>query len=106
MPASPSRPNALSFGSAGSLAASAAFSIAVARNLLIQVLGVLMVALMGLSAMPPAPIAIWTVVAVAVLAAEHGVLRLIMAGGRRSRAAERWAVALRILATTVYAFAA
>jgi signal transduction histidine kinase/CheY-like chemotaxis protein len=87
-------------------AASAAFSIGVARNLLVQTLGVAMVVVMGLSAGVPVLTMVWTAVAVAVLAAEHLLLRLIVAGGRYSRSAELWAPVLRILATCVYALAA
>jgi len=85
---------------------SAAFSIQVARNVIVQVVGIAMVAIMGLSATKWPLVAIWTALAIGTLALEHRLLRIIEAGGGFSRSAQLWSAPLRVLATTIYAIAA
>src|ERR1700679_1804678 len=83
-----------------------AFSVQLARNLVVQVLGIAMVALTGLSVLRWPAVLIWVVTVVAAIAAEHQCLRLVNRGARFSRAARIGAPALRVLITSIYAFAA
>jgi signal transduction histidine kinase/CheY-like chemotaxis protein len=83
-----------------------AFSIHLSRNMVVQGLGMTMVCLMGLAVFPWPAVLTWVVVALGVVAGENQCLRIIARGGPPVRMAMRWAAALRILATTVYAFAA
>ena len=83
-----------------------AFSIQLARNLLLQGLGLGMVSVMEFGVLPW-PVAVgWTISAIVVVPAEHRLLRLIAAGGRSSAVASAWAPAWRVLTTSVYALAA
>jgi signal transduction histidine kinase len=83
-----------------------AFSIQVGRNLAVQGMGLSMVSLMQFGVLPWPAALVWTLAAIGTLAAEHRVLRLVAGKGPLSEAAEAWAPALRVLATTVYAIAA
>ena len=85
---------------------SAAFSIQLNQNQVVQALGMGMVSLMGLTILPWLVVLAWTLVAIVAVAAEHHCLRLVAGGGRASQTAGAWAPALRVLATTVYAVAA
>ena len=82
-----------------------AFSVQLGRNLTLQVLGIGMVSLMGLTILPWGAVLAWTLVAAATLALEDHVLRLTTEVSRPSPAAEMWAPVLRVLATLVYAAA-
>lgn len=85
---------------------STAFAIHAGRNVVVQALGIAMVSLMGLTVLPWPLVLAWTLVVIAVIAAEHKLLRRMAGGMRFSRAAGVWAPALRIFATTLYAAAA
>jgi len=81
-------------------------SVQLGRNLVVQALGVTMVAVVGLTVLPWTSVLIWTLVIVAVVGAEDRCLRIAAHGGRLSTAARRTAPFLRIAATSVYALAA
>jgi signal transduction histidine kinase/ActR/RegA family two-component response regulator len=83
-----------------------AFSVHVSQNLIVQALGMAMVGLTALVVLPWLLVGAWTVVAVAIVAAEHRVLRLIASRDQDPGALRLWQAALRILATTTYAVAA
>ena len=83
-----------------------AFTIHLSRNLFVQVSGVGMVILMGLSVVPWRAVVVWSVAAIAVLAAENHLLRLTTRGRGVARSAPIWGPILRVLATSIYAFAA
>ncbi|HEY5007344.1 MAG TPA: ATP-binding protein, partial [Caulobacteraceae bacterium] len=83
-----------------------AFSIQINRNVAVQVLGMGMVSLMGLSVLAWPIVLGWTLIAVGALALEHRTLRLVASGGRYAQVAGFWAPALRVFATTLYALAA
>ena len=91
---------------AGAYVHPVAFSIHLSRNLIVQGLGLTMVVLMGLAVIPWPPIMAWAAVALVVVMAENQCLRVISRGGPAARTATRWASLIRILATSVYAFAA
>jgi two-component system, sensor histidine kinase len=76
------------------------------RNQVVQGLGITMVVLMGLSALPWPPVAIWTVAALACIGAENWLLRRISKQAASPLAARFWAPALRVIITTAYAVAA
>jgi signal transduction histidine kinase/CheY-like chemotaxis protein len=83
-----------------------AFAIQASRNLAVQAAGVGMVVLTGLIVLPWPAVAIWAAAAVAVVALEHQLLRVVARGGRFARRAAAVAPVLRVMATTLYAFAA
>ncbi|HEY3887925.1 MAG TPA: ATP-binding protein [Caulobacteraceae bacterium] len=83
-----------------------AFSIHISRNAAVQVLSMGMVSLIGLSVLAWPIVLGWTLVAVAALAVEHRILRLVAGGGRFAVTAGFWAPALRVVVTTLYALAA
>ncbi len=83
-----------------------AFSIHLSRNLVVQGSGLTMVCLMGLAVLPWLSVLIWTVAALVIVSAENYCLGVIARGGEAARKAIWWAPALRILATSIYAFAA
>jgi len=82
-----------------------AFVVHASRNVVVQAVGVGMVVLTGLNVIAWPYVAGWTAAAIAVLASEDQLLRMI-AAGRVSRRGLAWAPALRILATSLYALAA
>jgi len=84
----------------------AAFAIQIGRNPTVQAGGIAMVSLMGLTVIGWPAVLAWTVVAVLAAAGEDRLLRIVARGGRFSQAGARWAPALRILVTTLYAAAA
>jgi len=81
-------------------------SVQLGRNLVVQVLGVTMVVIVGLTVLPWRSVLIWTLMVAAVVVAEDSCLRIAAHGGRFSVAARRAAPFLRIAATSVYALAA
>jgi signal transduction histidine kinase/ActR/RegA family two-component response regulator len=83
-----------------------AFSIHLSRNVVVQATGMGMVILMGLSVLPWPSVLVWSVVALAAVTAENQLLRRIARTRNVSRAASAWAAVLRVLTTTIYAFAA
>ena len=83
-----------------------AFSVQISRNAVVQTLGMAMVSLTGLSIVPWPSVLAWAVFLVAVLTIENQLLRRIADDTRSAGAAEVWAPALRVLATTTYAAAA
>ena len=83
-----------------------ATSIQLGRNVVVQVLGLAMVALMGLAVLPWMIVFVWTVAAIAAVGSEIWLLQLAAGNGRHARAAGWWAPVLRVLATTLYAAAA
>ena len=83
-----------------------AFSIQIARNVAVQVLGVGMVVVMGLAVAPSPYVVGWAGVAFGALSVEHRVLRRVAEGGASSRRASAWAPVLRVFATSLYALAA
>jgi signal transduction histidine kinase/CheY-like chemotaxis protein len=83
-----------------------AFSVQVDRNVILQVLGMGMVALMGLGAFPWPVVLAWTLTMLAIAIAEQNVLRRVGHADPASKAADRWAPALRFASTTLYAAAA
>jgi two-component system, sensor histidine kinase len=83
-----------------------AFSIHLSRNVVVQGVGITMVALMGLAVFPWPYVIGWAVITTAIVAGENESLRIVAAGGAGVRTATRWAAVLRIGATTAYAFAA
>jgi two-component system, sensor histidine kinase len=82
-----------------------AFSIQVARNLILQWLGVAMVALMGIGVASWPVVLTWTLAMLVVAIAEQRVLRRVEAADGASTAG-RWAPVLRFFSTTLYAIAA
>jgi len=83
-----------------------AFAVHARRNIVVQALGLTMVVLACLNAVPWPIVAGWTAVAVLVLAAENHVLRIAAKEGRLSGPVGPWALTLRIAATSLYALAA
>jgi signal transduction histidine kinase/ActR/RegA family two-component response regulator len=72
----------------------------------VQTLGITMVALVGLSAVPWPYVAGWAIAAVLAVGTEDALLRRMARDGAPSRRSRVLAPSLRILATTVYATAA
>ena len=83
-----------------------AFSIHLSRNLVVQGSGMTMVCLMGLAVLPWQAVLIWSLSALAILSVENYCLVVISRGGPAARKAIWWAPAMRVLATSIYAFAA
>jgi signal transduction histidine kinase/AmiR/NasT family two-component response regulator len=83
-----------------------AFAIQTSRNLVVQATGVGMVVMTGLIVLPWPLVAAWAAAAVAVVALEHQLLRVVASGGRFARRSAGAAPVLRVMATTLYAFAA
>src|SRR6202012_3379512 len=84
---------------------SVVFLIQLRRNLAVQALGLAMVVVMGLAALPWPIVAAWTGLTVTVIVCEHAILRR-MKTEPPSPVAERLAPAIRTLTTTLYALAA
>ncbi len=82
------------------------FSVQLGRNQVVQTLGITMVALVGLSAVPWPYVAGWAIAAVLAVGTEDALLRRMARDGAPSRLSRVLAPSLRILATTVYATAA
>jgi signal transduction histidine kinase/CheY-like chemotaxis protein len=82
------------------------FSVQVGRNLVLQGLGMGMVALMGLGTFPWPIVLAWTLTILAIAAAEQNVLRSIGRQDQTSTTSDRWAPTLRFASTTLYAAAA
>ncbi|HTK34198.1 MAG TPA: ATP-binding protein [Caulobacteraceae bacterium] len=80
-----------------------ALSVQVARNLVVQGLGMAMVSLMLMEVFHWPIVVAWTLMAIGAALAEHHMLVLITRGGREGRTAARWAPALRVVTTSVYA---
>lgn len=76
------------------------------RNLIVQGLGLSMVALMGLTILPVPVVATWVALAITVVMLENHLLRVFAAVGPLALDANRWMAALRILTTAFYAIAA
>jgi signal transduction histidine kinase/CheY-like chemotaxis protein len=91
---------------AGAYAHPIAFSIHLSRNLVVQGAGMVMVSLMGLAIVRWQAVLVWCLAALAIVSAENYCLRTIAADGPGARRAARWASVLRVLVTSVYAFAA
>ena len=68
-----------------------AFTIQVARNMVVQGLGMAMVSVMGLTILPWPIVLAWILVALGTVVAEDRLLRFIAGGGRYSGAASAWA---------------
>jgi two-component system, sensor histidine kinase len=83
-----------------------AFSIHLSRNLVVQGAGMAMICVMGLAVIPWLSVLVWSVVALAIVSAENHGLWSIAQGGPRARRAAQWAPVLRVMATSIYAFAA
>jgi signal transduction histidine kinase/CheY-like chemotaxis protein len=84
----------------------AAFSIQINRNVAVQGLGLGMVVLIGLCAMPWPVVTIWALITTVALTIEHRLLRRAAGGGRQAGAANAWAPALRVFISSLYALAA
>jgi signal transduction histidine kinase/CheY-like chemotaxis protein len=83
-----------------------AFAVHANRNLIVQGVGVAMVVAACINVTPWPYVAGWTVIAVAVLAAENQLLRRAASGASFGQWVKFGAPALRIMATTLYALAA
>ena len=83
-----------------------AFSLHLSRNAIVQGLGLGMVSLMGLTALPWPLVLVWTVGVAVGVGTENHFLRLLAAGGPASLAAETQAPRMRVVLTTAYAAAA
>ncbi|MDB5431754.1 MAG: sensor histidine kinase/response regulator [Caulobacter sp.] len=82
-----------------------AFTVQLSRNLVVQILGMTMVCLMGLSVLRWPAVLAWAVIAVVAVGAENQLLRHMATRGF-SKAGAAWAAGLRIFTTSVYALAA
>jgi signal transduction histidine kinase/CheY-like chemotaxis protein len=76
------------------------------RNWIVQGLGMGMVVLMLLSVVPAPAVLGWTLIAIASVAAEDHCMRVVTREGPYAAAAARVAPILRVVTTTIYAFAA
>jgi signal transduction histidine kinase/CheY-like chemotaxis protein len=83
-----------------------AFAVHASKNVLVQVAGAGMVVIATLNCTPWPYVLCWALMAVVVLAAEDQLLRMAARNGKHSRRAAKWAPALRIMATLLYAIAA
>jgi signal transduction histidine kinase/CheY-like chemotaxis protein len=83
-----------------------AFAIQASRNFAVQAVGVAMVVLTGLIVLPWPVVAAWAAATIAVVTLEHQLLRVVTKGGRSAARAAAVASGLRVMATTLYAFAA
>ena len=83
-----------------------AFAVHASKNVLVQVAGAGMVVIAGLNVTPWPFVLCWALMAVVVLAAENQLLGIAARNDRYSRLAAKWAPALRIMATLLYALAA
>jgi signal transduction histidine kinase/CheY-like chemotaxis protein len=83
-----------------------AFAIQASRNFAVQAAGVGMVVLTGLIVLPWPLVAAWAAATIAVVTLEHQLLRVVTKGGRYAGRAAAVASGLRVMATTLYAFAA
>ncbi len=83
-----------------------AFAIQVARNGVVQTLGISMVVAVGLGLLPWPLVLLWTVVTVIAVTAENRLLRWIAFSGGQSRGARIAAPAIRLMITSLYALAA
>jgi signal transduction histidine kinase/ActR/RegA family two-component response regulator len=83
-----------------------AFAIQVARNGMVQTLGLSMVVVVGLGLLPWPLVLAWTVVTVIAVIAENRLLRWIAFSGGQSRGARIAAPAIRLMITSLYALAA
>ncbi len=83
-----------------------AFSIQLSRNVIVQALGMGMVALTGLTVLPGPLVIAWTLVAAAIVGAENYVLRRMASDASFTPTAGVWAPILRVMSTTTYALAA
>lgn len=92
--------------SADNLCKPVALSVTISRNMIVQGLGLTMVALMGLTILPVPVVATWIAVAITVVMLENHLLRVFAAGPLLALDANRWVAALRILTTAIYASAA
>jgi signal transduction histidine kinase/CheY-like chemotaxis protein len=83
-----------------------AFAIQVARNGMVQALGLSMVVVVGLGLLPWPLVLLWTVATVIAVTAENRLLRRIAFSGGQSLGARIAAPAIRLLITSLYALAA
>ena len=83
-----------------------AFAIQVARNGVVQGLGLGMVVVVGLGLLPWPLVLAWTVVTVLAVTAENRLLRRVAHAGGQSRGARIAVPAMRLLITSLYALAA
>ena len=83
-----------------------AFAIQVARNGMVQGLGLSMVVVVGLGLLPWPLVLAWAAVTVLAVIAENRLLRWIAYAGGQSRGARIAAPAMRLLITSLYALAA
>ena len=83
-----------------------AVSIQLSRNVVVQALGMSMVVLMGLAVLPWPQVLAWSVIAIGAIFAENHLMKVIARAGPHALAAARWAPAMRVLITTIYAVAA
>jgi signal transduction histidine kinase/CheY-like chemotaxis protein len=83
-----------------------AVTFQLSRNVVVQALGMSMVVLMGLAVVAWPLVLAWGVVAISAVFAENHLMKVIAGLGPRAPVAARWAPAMRVLTTTIYAVAA